>query len=45
VPGAVPDGATRLFLGFAEGMFYKGPPGFYSNNSGELRATIEVAME
>lgn len=41
----VPPGATRLFLGFAEGMFYVGPPGWYSNNSGELEVKVDVAVE
>ncbi len=41
----VPQGATRLFLGFAEGMFYKGPPGWYENNSGHLVVSVEVATE
>jgi hypothetical protein len=40
-----PLGATRLFLGFAEGMFYVGPPGFYGNNSGQLEAKVEVSTE
>jgi hypothetical protein len=41
----VPEGATRLFLGFVEGMFYKGLPGWYANNSGELQATVNVTVE
>ena len=41
----VPPGATRLFLGFAEGMFYVGEPGFYGNNSGELQVKVDVAVE
>lgn len=40
-----PSGATRLFLGFAEGMFYKGAPGWYGNNSGALEVRVEVAVE
>jgi hypothetical protein len=40
-----PPGATRLFLGFAEGMFYAGPPGWYGNNSGELEVKVEFAVE
>lgn len=39
----VPPGATRLFLGFAEGVFYVGPPGMYSNNSGELQVKVDVS--
>jgi hypothetical protein len=41
----VPYGATRLFLGFADGYLYKGDPGWYSNNSGELLVTVEVEPE
>jgi hypothetical protein len=40
-----PQGATRLFLGVAEGMYYVGPPGFYFNNSGELQVKVDVAVE
>jgi hypothetical protein len=40
-----PEGATRLFLGFAEGMFYVGRPGFYGNNEGELQVKVDVAVE
>ena len=40
-----PEGATRLFLGFAEGMFYVGRPGFYFNNSGELQVKVDIAVE
>lgn len=32
----VPADATRLFLGFVDGAFYQGMPGFYSNNAGGL---------
>jgi hypothetical protein len=38
----VPDGATRLFLGFADGHLYQGAPGWYGNNSGELTVTVAV---
>jgi hypothetical protein len=31
-----PDGATRLFVGFADGFLYQGPPGWYGNNAGSL---------
>ena len=41
----VPAGATRLFLGFAEAMFYVGQPGFYGNNSGALEVTIKTTIE
>lgn len=40
-----PPGATRLFLGFAEGMFYAGPPGWYGNNAGELGVEVDIAVE
>jgi hypothetical protein len=39
---AVPDEATRLFLGFADAFSYKGCPGWYGNNRGKLNVTIEV---
>ena len=39
----VPDTATRLFLGFADGYFYRGDPGWYDNNLGELAVTVAVA--
>lgn len=41
----VPAGATRLFLGFADGYngsFYQGMPGYYNNNHGELLVRVEV---
>lgn len=40
-----PTGATRLFLGFAEGMFYEGPPGWYGNNAGQLAVSVAVTTE
>ena len=40
-----PSEATRLFLGFAEGMFYVGPPGWYSNNGGELQVKVDVIVD
>lgn len=39
----VPAGATRLFLGFADGFFYKGNPGWYGNNAGSLTVTVDIA--
>jgi hypothetical protein len=39
----VPPGATRLFLGFADGYHYKGLPGWYGNNAGELAVTVAMA--
>ena len=41
----VPSGATRLFLGFADGYLYQGAPGWYDNNSGQLAITVEFAAE
>lgn len=31
-----PSGATRVFLGFADGFLYQGRPGWYGNNAGSL---------
>ena len=39
----VPARATRLFLGFADGYLYKGLPGWYGNNEGELSVTVDMA--
>jgi hypothetical protein len=36
----VPTGATRLFLGFADGFGFNGPAGHYDDNDGSV--TIEV---
>lgn len=36
----VPEGATRLFLGFADGFLFSGLPGWYGNNSGQLAVTV-----
>jgi hypothetical protein len=38
----VPDGATRLFLGFADSYLYQGDPGWYDNNAGHLTVTVAV---
>ena len=38
----VPPAATRLYVGFADGFFYQGAPGWYGNNAGRLRVTVEV---
>ncbi len=38
----VPAQATRLYLGFADGFLYQGPPGWYDNNVGELDVTVEM---
>jgi hypothetical protein len=32
----IPTGATRLFLGFADGFDFTGPPGLYGDNVGTL---------
>lgn len=39
----VPDVATRLFLGFADGFLYQGRPGWYDNNEGELMVTVAAS--
>ncbi len=39
----VPSRAIRLFLGFADGYLYKGAPGWYGNNSGELSVTVDMS--
>jgi hypothetical protein len=38
----VPDQATRLFLGFADGWGIQGLPGAYGDNSGSLVANFEL---
>ena len=39
----VPPAATRLFVGFADGFFYQGAPGWYANNAGRLQVAVRVA--
>jgi hypothetical protein len=39
---AVPEKATRLFLGSVDGALWKGPPGYYGNNRGEFEATVNL---
>lgn len=39
----VPDDATRLFLGIADGYSFVGQPGYYGDNSGAFSATFAVA--
>jgi hypothetical protein len=39
----VPPKATRLYVGFADGYLYQGPPGWYDNNSGKVVVTVEVS--
>ena len=38
----VPSEATRLFLGFADAYRYVGNPGWYGNNAGKLKVTVEM---
>ncbi len=38
----VPDGATRIFLGFADGGQFQGNPGAYADNYGYLDARFEI---
>lgn len=38
----IPTGATRLFLGFADGVDFSGPHGNYGDNSGTL--TVDVSQ-
>jgi hypothetical protein len=39
---AVPDGATRLFLGIADGFSFHGAPSYYGDNAGKFVATFTV---
>jgi len=39
----VPDGATRLYLGFADNDGYGYPPGAYFDNTGFLTASFNIA--
>jgi hypothetical protein len=41
----VPDGATTLFLGFADSFSFTGDPSFYGDNVGTLSATFAVAAQ
>ena len=38
----VPPGASRLYLGFADGYLYVGHPGWYGNNDGKLSVTVKL---
>lgn len=38
----VPAGATRLYLGYTDADGFSGPPGFYDDNTGSIRAVLEV---
>lgn len=39
----VPDGATQLFLGYADASDYNGAPGQYQDNSGAVTASFQVS--
>jgi hypothetical protein len=39
----VPEGATRLFLGFIDAADFLGPPTFYSNNDGSFEAAFVIS--
>ena len=39
----VPAGATRLYLGFADGYFFSGTPSSYNDNSGTTHVTLAVS--
>lgn len=41
----VPNGATRLFLGFADGPSFQGAPGQYDDDTGLLTANFAVTPE
>jgi len=38
----VPDNATELFLGYADGSSFQGKPGDYGDNLGELSVTYSI---
>jgi len=38
----VPTGATRLFLGFADAMFFNGQAGAYNDNTGSLAVNLQI---
>jgi HYR domain len=41
----VPDGATRLYVGFAEAFFCAGKPGYYGNNAGRLEVVASGVLD
>jgi len=41
----VPEGATRLYLGFAEAYYLQGRPGYYGNNDGRLEVVASGVLE
>jgi len=38
----VPAGATRLFLGIADGSYFAGDPGYYDDDGGAYHASVDV---
>jgi hypothetical protein len=38
----VPTGATRLFLGFADAMFFNGQAAMYNDNGGSLNVNLQI---
>jgi hypothetical protein len=38
----IPEGATRLFFGFADAYNFTGAPGFYNDNSGKLTVVVNL---
>lgn len=41
----VPEGATRLFLGFADAFAFRGQAGFYGDNRGSVQIDLTVAQK
>jgi HYR domain len=41
----VPEGATRLFVGFAEAYYLQGKPGYYGNNDGRLEVVASGVLD
>lgn len=39
-----PIGATRLFLGIADGFSFSGVPGFYEDNDGSFKVTVSTSV-
>ncbi|MBV8394678.1 MAG: PKD domain-containing protein [Actinobacteria bacterium] len=39
----VPAGATRLYLGFADATGFSAPPGYFQDNLGSVKATVQFA--
>ncbi len=40
----IPNGATRLYLGFPDAGNFRGPPGAYSDNTGSLTAILNITV-